>query len=329
MCNSKDWNKDELDILVRYYNKKSIRLLLRILGRSLSSVRNKAKRLSLMKKRGKIVYWIKEEDNIIKKYFGKIKVKDICYYFLFHRSIASVFKEARMLGLKSNRSFLIQGENNPFWKKKHTSYFKRKLSKFKTGRKNPLLLGENNPAKRLEVRKKISKGIKSWYLNPKNYRSNLRRRNKQSKTMCKENFVNVSKRPEIREKLRKSTLKLWKNESYRKKVTEEMMKSMNMKPTRPEKIVSQIVKFNNLDFEYVGNGKYNLKGYNPDFVSSQEKKVIEVNGEYWHNLERTKRYFNRKLKVFKREGVKCLVLWEFEIYYNPQKVTEKLINFSL
>lgn len=120
--------------------------------------------------------------------------------------------------------------------------------------------------------------------------------------------------------------KLWSNADYRNKQIKMLRKSSSIRPTRPEKIVLQICQLNNLPFNYVGDGKVIINGFNPDFIDKDSRKIIEVNGFYWHNLPENRKRDILKKSIFRRMGYAILFLKELDIYKNPQKIVEKLVN---
>lgn len=84
-------------------------------------------------------------------------------------SQSNVFLVMKYKGIKA-RPRIEAGERNPFFGHKHNDETKRRLARasigntYRRGKKQPQTIGENNPAKRPEVRAKISqnrKGISS------------------------------------------------------------------------------------------------------------------------------------------------------------------------
>ncbi len=98
--------------------------------------------------------------------------------------------------------------------------------------------------------------------------------------------------------------------------------------TKPEKIVIEIIINNKINFNYVGDGKVNIGGFNPDFIDEKQKKIIEVNGKYWHSLEENKLKDIRKYNLYKKLGYQLLVIWDYELN-DLKNVTNKIINFSI
>lgn len=126
-----------------------------------------------------------------------------------------------------------------------------------------------------------------------------------------------------RERMIKTQKRLWKNKEYKNKQLKKMTDNWNLKPNIPEKQVMQIIKLNKLPFDYTGDNKIRINGLCPDFLSKNPKHIIEVNGEYWH---KDKNREVRKKKTYNSLGYKLLVIWSKELQ-NPQKVTEKIIDF--
>lgn len=91
-------------------------------------------------------------------------------------------------------------------------------------------------------------------------------------------------------------------------------------------------------FQFVGNGGRFIAGYVPDFVHKKEKKLIEINGCYWHRCEgcaylnkdkRTrhiKRRDSKKLRAYKAAGYEVLVVKEHELT-DKQQLKKKIFNF--
>jgi very-short-patch-repair endonuclease len=91
--------------------------------------------------------------------------------------------------------------------------------------------------------------------------------------------------------------------------------------------VKDIIHESKLSFIYTGERKIKIERYYPDFINLNKKKIIEVNGDYWHNFPKVIKRDKRKLQTYLLFGYQTLVIWEHEIKKDPQKVTEKLIEF--
>jgi G:T-mismatch repair DNA endonuclease (very short patch repair protein) len=79
-------------------------------------------------------------------------------------------------------------------------------------------------------------------------------------------------------------------------------------------------------YKFVGNGTIILEGFNPDFINIEEKKIIEVYGNYWHTLPGYKERDERRLQTYTKYGYKTLIIWEHELK-NIDILTNKIINF--
>lgn len=83
-------------------------------------------------------------------------------------------------------------------------------------------------------------------------------------------------------------------------------------------------------WEYVGNGDRIIDGLCPDFICENDKKIIEVFGDYWHddnkrNLDKRRTQVGRT-SVFNQMGYDLLIIWEYELK-DIDKVINKLSNF--
>lgn len=97
--------------------------------------------------------------------------------------------------------------------------------------------------------------------------------------------------------------------------------------TKPEHKINLLVKWNQLPWKFTGNGKFSLcigiKKLYPDFLNiNGEKKVIEVNGCYWHGcpkcfpnggykglIDNTK----KRKQTYQSIGWECISIWEHEL----------------
>ncbi len=98
---------------------------------------------------------------------------------------------------------------------------------------------------------------------------------------------------------------------------------------KPEKLMIQLIKENNLPFNYVGDGKIWFRGenhsFNPDFLSKNPKHIIELFGDYWHR--NTKKDDNERLTTYRKYGYKTLVIWTSELK-NTNQVLERIKKFT-
>lgn len=138
---------------------------------------------------------------------------------------------------------------------------------------------------------------------------------------------NDNRTPEQNEKSSKALKKRWKDPEFRKK----MENLLSKRPTKPEKIVINIINQYNLNLVYVGDGKKWLSGkegsYNPDFVNYDKKAIVEVFGDYWHRLPKSVKRDEDRIITYSKQGYMTLILWEKEINNNPNEVAIRLKNF--
>lgn len=120
--------------------------------------------------------------------------------------------------------------------------------------------------------------------------------------------------------------KIMREKFLDKDFLEKYKSSINRKPTKPEKIMMDIIEKNNLPFNYVGDGKVWFKGFNPDFLSKNPKHIIEIYGDYWHNLPKDKAKHERRIHAFNSLGYKTLVVWEHELK-DEKEVLNKVLEF--
>lgn len=103
-----------------------------------------------------------------------------------------------------------------------------------------------------------------------------------------------------------------------------------IRPNKPEKQLIKIIKENSLPFNYVGNGTiWFRKGnhaFNPDFLSKNPKHIIELFGDYFHNLPQNIEKDKKRLKIYSKYGYKTLIIWEHELK-DKQNVINRIKNF--
>jgi len=90
-----------------------------------------------------------------------------------------------------------------------------------------------------------------------------------------------------------------------------------------EKLLGQL--FVN-QYKYIGDSKFWIEHFNPDFIDIKNKKIIELFGDYWHNLLSYKKRDILRLKTYKKHGYKTLIVWEHELK-DVNKLTNNLQEF--
>lgn len=118
-------------------------------------------------------------------------------------------------------------------------------------------------------------------------------------------------RPEVMEKLREKRKLLWQNPDY----VQAQMRARGVRPNKAELQLEALLK--PLGFSYVGDGRRVIGRYCPDYISHDDKRVIELFGSYWHTLEDER----KKVENYSKYGIACLIIWEREL-----KETDKLLQ---
>lgn len=115
--------------------------------------------------------------------------------------------------------------------------------------------------------------------------------------------------------------KQWKNLDFKEEKLKKMMSS-NSKPNGSEKKVIEIIKKHSLPFDYVGNGKFWIRGngrfFNPDFYSKKYNAIIEVFGLYWHNNNNIMEKDRDMVCAYTIQRYKLLIIYEDKI--NEDKI---------
>jgi len=185
-------------------------------------------------------------------------------------------------------------------------------------------LGNKNPTKKLETRKKLSKTLKGKYKS-KEHKRKLSETRKRLFKEGKLKPINKGKKfsKETKEKLSLSRKNQWQDpnstyntKEYREKNFKARLKGLIKRPTSLERNMIDIIKKHNLPYKYVGNGNFILGGKCPDFINvNGEKIAIEVFNSYWKikDYKSTKNYKERRSNYFKKFGWKTIFINEDEI----------------
>lgn len=101
------------------------------------------------------------------------------------------------------------------------------------------------------------------------------------------------------------------------------------RPNKPETCLDKILNdFFPKQYKYVGNGRFTIDTFNPDFINvNGQKKIIEMYGDYWHKTKSGLFRNKRRLRVYKKYGYKTLIVWEHELK-NLNKLVTKLKDFN-
>ena len=122
--------------------------------------------------------------------------------------------------------------------------------------------------------------------------------------------------------------KRWRNKLYREKTLLKIFRAQKLKPNKPEKALKKLL--NRLlpnEYKYVGNGKIVIDRFNPDFINvNGQKKIIELYGDYWHNLSSYKKRDRRRVRIYKKYGYKTLIIWQHELK-DLNRTKNRILNF--
>lgn len=187
---------------------------------------------------------------------------------------------------------------------------RRKKSEALKGRPHPWQIGNKNPAKKPEVRKKISQ-------NNCNKRPEVRE--KKSRKLKGRHFTK-----EWIRKISDAEKELWQDPEHREKQVKAIFEGQKRRPNKPEhKFFFEICPKYNLPLEYTGDGRPLIGFKNPDGVESNGRKIcVEIAGRYWHLPE----YEEKRIAHFKKYGWKCLMIWEEELR-DEDKLVGKVRKF--
>jgi len=104
--------------------------------------------------------------------------------------------------------------------------------------------------------------------------------------------------------------------------------SHNKKINKSEQKLLDIL--NNLfpsNYKFVGGFEVMIGGFFPDFINiNGQKKIVELYGDYWHNISGSEEKDNNRLQKYSEYGYKTLVVWEKELK-DKILLKQKLIEF--
>jgi len=262
----------------------------------------------------------------IKLNVTKKSVSDANFRYGIKKDVSKIkkrmFKEKILVPHNKGKSFLV-GKNNPMYgvthPKKTIEIIRKKNIENGIYNKLSLRMKNNNPSKNgltKEWKINIGKASKKLWMD-EDYRKKM--------------LVILNKiRPSSKDFLfvegcRKRAKRQWSNETSRTK----LIKSLHLKPNKIETKAIKIIKNNGIDLYYVGDGKLwirkNLDVFNPDFINKKKKIIVEIFGDYWHNLPKAKERDKKRIKVYNEKGYKLLIIWEHELK-NESLFTDKLKN---
>ena len=141
-------------------------------------------------------------------------------------------------------------------------------------------------------------------------------KNKKTGALSKGHKENISKA--LKGKMPKNIKLLHNKENIKKALTRRI-------PTSLEDKFQKVIDKFDLPYKYVGDGKFFIEKYNPDFINTNHEKIaIEVYARYYklRNNKTIEEWKNERQKVFNKYGWKILYFNEVEV--NEENVLEKI-----
>ena len=139
----------------------------------------------------------------------------------------------------------------------------------------------------------------------------------------------------VRRKISKNMRQFW-NDPKRKKMRIAAMRSgLDLQPNKPERLLEELLQelFPN-QYKFVGDGRDKnciIGGKNPDFIHISQKKIIEMNGDFWHSEKKTGRTKEeeeqQRIDYFVQFGYRTLIIRQHELK-NISKLKCKIKRFE-
>ena len=213
----------------------------------------------------------------------------------------------------------IRGKGNSFYGRKHTEESKRKIKE-----NHIYLKGKDHASfgKHIWKNKNHPRGM----LGKKGYWTGRKRDDATIDKIRKSNLGRKASYETIK-KMKIAHKNNWENLEFIEKWKKGMIrfKENVVYPTTPESILIGLIKKNNLLYEYVGDGKFWINKFNPDFISQTEKLIIEVFGDYWHNRDDIKKRDSERINAYSKGGYRTLIIWEHELIELKKQLIEEQI----
>ena len=167
----------------------------------------------------------------------------------------------------------------------------------------------------------------------------------EAKLLVEEGITNVFQRKDVKDKIKKSLVEKYKFESPQ---VIHGCRGKNVYSSVHRKIVEYLLNNNiKCDIEYkiekTGSGFY----YSYDIILTDTKKLIEIYGDYWHGnpkkykktdiilkgssremtVDYKRKFDAKKNRYAKKNGFDLLVIWEYDITNNFEKMCKKLMAY--
>lgn len=240
----------------------------------------------------------------------------------------------------------FKGNKNPNHKSNTTEQHRKELSPFSKEFYKKRGLSEkerikfiNNALKNREFETRIDYWIKRGFSKDEANEKIKERQRTFTLEKCIEKYGNEKGLERWKERQEKWKRKVFNKEQY---IGRGESKLSN-------KIIKDITKNGKDNLLYGENEKFiydkKLKrAYKYDLVNISNKRIIEINGTFWHckptlyeseYLHKVKKmyakeiwaYDRRKIEIAEEKGYKVLVIWEDDYYNNPTTIINKCIEF--
>ncbi len=182
--------------------------------------------------------------------------------------------------------------------------------------------GVERTAKIKKKRKIAISGEKHFFFGKhftQSHRDNIGKANKGNLSWITGKHHSEETKKKISDRLRENG-NLKKPRPYRRgiKPTKETIKKCLTRhiPSSLEEKFLDIAKRHNLPYKYVGNGKFFIDRFNPDFINTNSEKIaVEVYARYYkkRNHISIENWKNKRAKVFEEYGWKLLFFNEVEL----------------
>jgi len=122
-----------------------------------------------------------------------------------------------------------------------------------------------------------------------------------------------------------------RSEETKQKIRESVSKAIQkgcfkLKPTKPELFLIDLFNKNSLFFKYVGDGKFWIDYFNPDFINFKDKQIIEFFGDYWHNKPEAIKRDKLRLQAYNKNGFKTIIIWGSDLKSKEDKEILEMIK---
>jgi len=124
-----------------------------------------------------------------------------------------------------------------------------------------------------------------------------------------------------RKKISETQNKLWETQEHRSK----MQRAWRVTPNAFEWLVGSLPEMSN--YSFTGDFSKRIGNKCPDFVWEEKKKIIELNGEQWHQDPKREQ---SKIRLFRKHGYETLVIWwkEWNKGRGSRLIKQKIQRFN-